>query len=359
MREDSSSKLINEVPAMSTELNNLNNGNRDLKVCARKYKLRNWKASMSPENSTLQPPVTVASPVNKNEGISLGSNHSGQILSPEPTKKYFFPYRQKRLEQWIDPKENSRPFKIRNWQSNTSLNESSAMPISNTSDQSPVKNLADSSVPEECPVIPESELMKRYTFPFRQKHLVDSEDNELGDSPGNLPPTPYWRTVGYSLAVKQEARRRRRSVSSSLLTTTRRLDRGHESEKSKEFSQSVEISCTPISESSGDPSSSSPSGSATTFAKMKLGFVNCFSKIKRVNSKNNLNKGFGNNKNKRSFKSMFQSRENIHLESMEKECRSKSKEDESSCDFYPSYIPFQKERFETDVRKRMSELPKN
>ncbi|KAG8183721.1 hypothetical protein JTE90_002786 [Oedothorax gibbosus] len=383
-------KRANEVPQMSLELNNLNRGKQDANVCARKYILRNCK-SPSSDTSALKHPVSVL-PLDASSGIPLERTNPNQIISPESTKKYFFPYRQKRLEQWIEPKENQRPYKIRNWQSNSSIGQQSAMSSSDITNFTSSKNILDSSdpdgqcpsfpknrngfphnhkhsinsdtggtgndclsidspVPEELPVIPE--LLKRYTFPFRQKSSNDSDNDEL-DRSGDYPSTPYWKTVGYSMAVKQEARKRRRSVSSSLLAT-RKFDHGNESDKFKDFSQSVEITRPSVNDSKFN-SSLNTTGSST-FAKMKLNFVNCFSKMKRVNSKNNLNKGIGTKR--RSFKSLFQSRENINLESNENGTALKSDIgiEKPSSDFYPSYIPFQKERFEKDVRKRMLELP--
>lgn len=379
---------------MSKEPNNLNSDNQSIDVCARKCKLRNWKSPILPA-STLNPTVSVP-PIDTNSAYPLGHINSNQIESPESTKKYFFPYRQKRLEQWIEPKENQRPYKIRNWQSNSRIGQQSTK-YSNISDTTTLKNIHDStekddqsptipeirygfptnqkhsikadvdeiensdclsissSVSSELPVIPE--LLKRYTFPLRKKHHTEFNTDEIGHS-DNFPSTPYWKTAGYSIAVKQEARRRKRSVSSSLLATSKfDHEHEHESDNSKDFSQSVEIPLSSANDS--EFNSSSNAFGSTTFAKMKLNFVNCFSKIKRVNSKNNLNKGLDSKK--RSFKSLFQSRENINLASKEGGMVSTSnigKENPNS-DFYPSYIPFQKERFEKDVRKRMLELPQN
>lgn len=258
--------------------------NTDMKP--RVYRLRNWKKDVSNEKLFKKCPApfdaSSIKPMEKIREYNFGNNDSNGV---DPTKIYYFPFRQKRSEQWIEHKE-TRPCKIRNSKSN--FIENSKL----TTEDSIRKTDGDYS---ENLINREFDIQKSYSFPIRRKSLqqwIDIQEKGVEDS--DISDMPSMRTCDYYEALKKEIRRRR-SFSGSEFS----IEKMNSSQKHKDFSQSVEISNV---SSLKTANIESIKNSPTTFSRLKVGFTNCLFKCKKDNSK--LSVKSTDNK-KRHFKSFF------------------------------------------------------
>ncbi|GIX97801.1 uncharacterized protein CDAR_582781 [Caerostris darwini] len=297
-QEDSQcSKRQNESSAQKsiTDLKDkLKTGNSCIE--SRTYKLRNWKKGILNENqSTRNPPeVFDASHIKPMEGI--GDYNFAKVKDSETTKRYYFPYREKRLEQWINKED--RPHKIRPWE--FKFPESSRLHLPDSSDVTSSQNCDETMQPENSK---DQTLPKSYSFPFRRKPLqtwMETPENR-NENPEITSSMSHWRIIDGSIA--EPKCKIRRSLSGSELIAED-PDSHAKYDKHKSFSQSVEISN--VSNAlSGESSKDSP----TAFDKIKLGFKNCVTKVKKDSFKTNATKPVV--KKRVIKKGIFQSKENI------------------------------------------------
>ncbi|KAF8795369.1 hypothetical protein HNY73_003223 [Argiope bruennichi] len=266
------------------------------------YRLRNWKKDGPIENKSIKkaPSIFDASSIVPMENIREYNFGNHGSTESDLTKRYYFPFRQKRLEEWVDSKE-SRPHKIRPWKSNHQENSTDSSEVSST------KN-PDQPASTESPQSPDLSLPKSYSFPFRRKrleHWMEIQENQKE----NLEITsslPQWQTMDYSEFDPEF--RMRRSLSGSALNSEE-LD-SEKIDKEKDFSQSVEV--TYVSNATDSTAPASPSNAIN---KIKAGFKDYFSKMKRESFKNSTSKG---DSKRRHFRSFFQSKENVSLNVIEK-----------------------------------------
>ncbi|GFT68015.1 uncharacterized protein NPIL_385721 [Nephila pilipes] len=263
--------------------------NSDIKP--RLYRLRNWKKDVSNEKCIQRCPAPFDAssimPMEKIREYNFGNN---EFSESDPTKIYYFPFRQKRSEQWIDTKE-TRPCKIRNSESNVIENPKLATPLPEESTQ----KIDDYST--EHSSSGELEIPKSYSFPFRRKRLQQwIEIQEKGVKDSDISPDMLPFKTSHSGVIRQETRRRR-SFSGSEFD----LERANSPQKRehKDFSQSVEIS--KVSYPRTVNTEMTKNGS-TAFSRLKVGLANCLSKCKKDNCKLGV-KSFDNKK--RHFKSFF------------------------------------------------------
>ncbi|GBM46343.1 hypothetical protein AVEN_195289-1 [Araneus ventricosus] len=266
----------------------------------RVYRLRNWKKNGSIENKSIEksPSTFDASSIVPMENIREYNFGSYGSKESDLTKRYYFPFRQKRLEEWVDSKE-SRPHKIRplksNHQENTKL-------TSDSSEVSSTKN-PDQPASSVSPRSPDLALPKSYSFPFRRKRLehwmeIQETQKESLEITSSL---PQWETMDYSEYDPEF--RMRRSFSGSALNSEE-LDSA-KIDKEKDFSQSVEVAYVP-----NTVGSSLPTSPSNAIDKIKAGLKDYFSKRRKESFKGNTAKG---DSKRRPFKSFFQSKENVSL----------------------------------------------
>lgn len=191
----------------------------------------------------------------------------------------------------------------------------------------------------------ESELEKSFSFPFRQKRLQSWLEMKESTSPPNLrPDVPYWQSVGYNLAVKYEARRRQRPLLNSIKNTI--------SEDSNLVKSTENV---PESVSTEKPNSKKSSKSASArITKLRVGISNLVSKKKEEIED-------GNSYNKASRSALFKLKNKTSSQITEREPIAMPEfpqflNNDRPLIFYPKYLPFEKERFESDVKKKMAEL---
>ncbi|CAL1280828.1 unnamed protein product, partial [Larinioides sclopetarius] len=270
----------------------------------RVYRLRNWRKNGSIENKSIEksPSIFDASSIVPMEHIREYNFGSYGSKESDLTKRYYFPFRQKRLEEWVDSKE-SRPHKIRPLKSNHLENTEST---TDSSEVSTTKN-PDQPVSSISPQSPDLSLPKSYSFPFRRKRLehwmeIQETQKESLEITSSL---PQWETMDYSEYDPEF--RMRRSFSGSALNSEE-LD-SEKIEKEKDFSQSVEIAYVANAAGFNVPTSSN------TIDKIKAGFKDYFSKRRKDSFKGDIAKG---DSKRRPFKSFFQSKENVSLNVAEK-----------------------------------------
>lgn len=195
----------------------------------------------------------------------------------------------------------------------------------------------------------DSELTKSYSFPFRQKRLetwLEMKESEIA-KPSQVLNRPYWQSASYKLAVKYEARRRRRAIS-----TPTEYD---ESEISlhNNFHKSVEI---PKESIVPKANQKKPAKSAAAcISKIKISFSNLMTKKKDDNCQNwsvNVNK----------IEKPKVKNRNLPLQSKKQQKPMTMQEfpqflsTERPLIFYPKHLPYEKERFESDVKEKIIEL---
>ncbi|GIY38777.1 uncharacterized protein CEXT_64901 [Caerostris extrusa] len=301
---------------------------------SRTYKLRNWKKGILNGNqSTRNPPeVFDASHIKPMEEI--GDYNFAKIKDSETTKRYYFPYREKRLEEWIN-KEEDRPHKIRPQE--FKFPENSRLHLPDSSDVTSSQNCDETMQPENSK---DQTLPKSYSFPFRRKPLqtwMETPENRI-ENPEITSSMPHWRTIDGSM-VEPKCKIRRSLSGSELIAED--PDSNTKYDKHKSFSQSVEISnvSNPLS---GELSKDSP----TAFDKIKLGFKNCVTKVKRDSFKTNAAKPVV--KKRVIKKGIFQSKENICADLAQSCTSSKSLMNDhlnkmSLSPSYPGYLSFEKD----------------
>ncbi|GFV56057.1 uncharacterized protein TNCV_2266431 [Trichonephila clavipes] len=257
-------------------------------VKPRIYRLRNWKKDTSNEEYFKKCPAPFdASSIKPMEKIREYNFTNNDSNGNDPTKIYYFPYRQKRSEQWIEPKE-TRPSKIRNSESNFIENSESIPPLREDS----TKKTDDDYSTENF------EIPKSYSFPIRRKRLqqwieIQERESENSDIVSSMPPT---RTSGHCMASKKDIRRRRSFSGSEY--ALEKMD-SHQSRKHKDFSQSVEISNISCGRTANIELTKNGS---TAFSRLKVGFANCLLKCKKDNSKLSIK---STDSKKRSLKNFF------------------------------------------------------
>lgn len=190
-----------------------------------------------------------------------------------------------------------------------------------------------------------SELDKSFSFPFRQKRLQSwLEMKESTSPPNQMPDIPYWQSVGYNLAVKYEARRRQRPLLNSIKNTI--------SEDSNLVKSTENV---PESVSTEKPNSKKSSKSASArITKLRVGISNLVSKKKEEMED-------GNSSNKASRSALFKLKNKTSSQVTEREPIAMPEfpqflNNDRPLIFYPKYLPFEKDRFESDVKKKMAEL---
>lgn len=225
------------------------------------------------------------------------------------------------------------------------------LPLKEPSQQTPLP-LGCTEIKQE-----ESELAKSYSFPFRQKRLetwLEMKETNASDVT-KIPSIPYWQTVGYNLAVKYEARRRRRAMSNPA-----RTESSVSEEQSQKFLTSTEIE--PESDNAEKPNAMMSKKSANKTAsacmnKLKVGFSNLISKKKEElfeSSTPVLNK-VGKSPLLFKLKNKNSAGQKDKVPPAMPEFP-QFLSNERPLMFYPKSIPFEKERFENDVKKKMLEL---
>lgn len=190
----------------------------------------------------------------------------------------------------------------------------------------------------------ESELEKSYSFPFRKKRLQSwLEMKESTSPPNQRPDVPYWQSVAYNLAVKYEARRRQRPLLNLVKNTVSEHSNLVKSTENEPESESTE-------KINSKKSSKSASARMTKF---KAGISNLMLKKKEEiednNNSNKVSKSLFKQKNKTS--SQLTEREPLAMPELPQFLNN-----DRPLIFYPRYLPFEKERFESDVKKKMTEL---
>ncbi|GFR16690.1 uncharacterized protein TNCT_43211 [Trichonephila clavata] len=264
--------------------------NTDMKP--RIYKLRNWKKDVSNEYFKKCPAPFDASSIKPMEKIREYNFTNNDSNGTDPTKIYYFPYRQKRSEKWIEPKE-TRPSKIRNSESNFIENSKSTLPLP----EDTTKKTDDDYSTEKLEST-DLEIPKSFSFPIRRKRLeqwieIQERGPKNSDIVSSLRPT---KTSGHCKAMKKDIRRRRSFSGSEY--ALEKMD-SYQSRKHKDFSQSVEISN--ISSRRTANIELTKNGS-TAFSRLKVGFANCLLKCKKDNSKLSIK---STDSKKRSFKNLF------------------------------------------------------
>ncbi|GFY60398.1 uncharacterized protein TNIN_483721 [Trichonephila inaurata madagascariensis] len=263
--------------------------NTDVKP--RIYRLRNWKKDVSNEYFKKCPAPFDASSIKPMEKIREYNFTNNDSNGTDPTKIYYFPYRQKRSEQWIEPKE-TRPSKIRNSESNFIENSKSTPPLSEDSNKKTNDDYSTENFEST-----DFEIPKSYSFPIRRKRLqqwieIQEKGSENSDVGRSVPPT---RTSGHCKASKKDIRRRSFSGSEYALE---KMD-SYQSGKHKDFSQSVEISNISCGRTTNIELTKNGS---TAFSRLKVGFANCLLKCKKDNSKLSIK---STDSKKRSLKNFF------------------------------------------------------
>lgn len=192
----------------------------------------------------------------------------------------------------------------------------------------------------------EPELEKSYSFPFRQKRLQSwLEMKESTSPPNQRPDVPYWQSVGYNLAVKYEARRRQRPLLNSIKNTIN---------EDSNLVKSTENVPESVSTEKPNPKKSSKSAAAR-INKLKVGISNLVLKKKEeIEDSNNSN-------NKVNKSALFKLKNKTSSQITEGEPIAMPEfpqflNNDRPLIFYPKYLPFEKERFESDVKKKMAEL---
>lgn len=190
-----------------------------------------------------------------------------------------------------------------------------------------------------------SELDKSFSFPFRQKRLQSWLEMKESTSPqSQMPDIPYWQSVGYNLAVKYEARRRQRPLLNSIKNTI-----SEDSSLVKSTENVLE------SVSTEKPNTKKSSKSATArITKLRVGISNLVSKKKEEIED-------GNCSNKASRSALFKLKNKTSSQVTEREPIAMPEfpqflNNDRPLIFYPKYLPFEKDRFESDVKKKMAEL---